>query len=183
MTKYDVYKDSIIDTTFDNDILKHHDEFAWNVNTNRLLMYFIVDDEPVYDILTQVYGFKVNKLIRMDKGISCRNRCMTAPYGIGKKLFMLDIEFSKYVNKDEIINDVLEILNSKFTKREFDIAKSQKLGSLMHLSCDPVKACIFSSERHAVGITGDIMQDLQDVTYKEASSVKLDDYKYVLGTN
>lgn len=187
--KYNTVRLDSINTDFDYyTMIKKYDEFAWDVSTNnRMLLYFIVDHDPIYDVLASIYTFKLNKMLRSVKTISCRNRCIVLPHGLNHKLLVCDIEFSRYRNKDEIIEDVIRITRDGFTEKEFEISKTQRLGNLMYDACDPIKLAIFNSEKLAINkpTFREHVDLISNMTYEKAIEAQslLQDHRYVLGTN
>ena len=161
-------------------------EFNWKVTTNnRILLYFIVDNSSINDILASIYQYKINKSLRMDKAICCRNRCIILPHGLDKSLFTFDLEFSDYNNKDIIIDSIFDIITYGFSNSEFEISKKQKIGSLMYDACDPIKLCIFDSQNQFTNMPlyNDYINELKSFSYRDALNTKLNNYGYVLGTN
>ena len=164
--------------------INKYDEFSWKSNMNRMLMYYIVDDSPIYDILCSVYQYKINKLLRMDKAICCRNRCIMIPHGIEKRLFCIDVEFSNIDYKDEIISDITNIVeNLSYTDREFNISKSQKIGSLLYSGCDPIKRCVFNSESQLLNRQDfDLyIENIKNLSFDDSLKCTLANYSYVMG--
>lgn len=173
------YSDSI-QYNFNNDF----DEFKWNNSTNnRMILSFVVDYSAVYDILSSVYQYKMNKIIRMEKALCARNRCTLLPFGYNKRIFVFDIEFNKYENKDEIINTLLDIINGGYTESEFCISKSQLIGDMLYNLCDPVKFVLANSERTVLGHSTieRFKTEIMNVSYKDAIETKFGDFNCTIG--
>ena len=184
MDKYNVSDSCINNKSYLDTFKTSYDEFKWNVTTNnRLLISFVADKNPIYDILTSVYQYRINKLIRMEKGICCRNRCILLPLGTYKKIFIIDIEFSKYENKDEIVNDVMNIINDGYTKKEFEISKSQIIGNILYNLCDPVKNTVMNSERTLLGQSDarTLIKELENCSYEESKYVQKNNFTCTIG--
>ena len=181
--KYNIETGSPIND-FNSEFAIKHDEFNWKISTNnRMLLTFVIDQSPIYDILTSVYQYRINKLLRMDKALCSRNRCMILPFGNKKRLFIVDIEFSNYDNKDEIINDIMNIMNSGYSKKEFDISKSQLIGNILYDICDPLRNVVMNCERLILGQCGinRLIEEIESCTYKESLSTPKKDFNYVIG--
>lgn len=182
-SKYNTDKD-IRHDEFDYNFITNYDEFKWKISTNnRMLLTFVVDYSPIYNILTSVYQYRINKTVRMDKAICSRNRCMILPFGNKKRLFIIDIEFSNYDNKDEIIKDVIDIINDGYTKREFEISKSQLVGNILYNLCDPLKNVVMNSERMLLGqcCTNRLIDEVQACTYKDSLEIPKHNLNCVIG--
>lgn len=110
----------------------------WGINTNRMVVAFELPINPINKTLTKLYGYHINKKLRLEKSICSRNCCKL----INKSkydLLIICVEYSNISNKDTILDCIETIIMDKnFTEREYNIAKNQLIGEMRLRSCDPI---------------------------------------------